>query len=128
MDKKNIQGQERIYYNLARHQFLNDLLEPAEVNINIALSIDPDFAQAHAIYGAILIKKNQWADAIAEYTISRDLNARRGEPPDSTYLLGRARAYEASGALQKAADDYLEACRINFKVCEFLRKSATVIP
>ena len=128
MDKKNIQGQERIYYNLARHQYLNELLEPAEVNINIALSIDPDFAQAHAIYGAILIKKNQWADAIAEYTISRDLNARRGEPPDSTYLLGRARAYEASGALQKAADDYLEACRINFKVCEFLRKSATVIP
>lgn len=127
-NKKNIIGHDRIYYNLARNQYLNDILEPAEKNAKLAISIDSDFAQAHAILGAIYIKKAEYELAVKQYTISREINQRRSEPPSSVYLMGRARAYEGSGKFQEAANDYLEACRINFDVCEMLRKSATVVP
>lgn len=123
--KENIDGADRIYYNLARHLLLNDMLDDAESNINKALKIDPDFAQAHGILGAIHNKFSRWDAAIAEYSLAREINQRRNEYPSSIYLMGRARAYEGRGDSQKAIDDYLEACRIDAKVCEHLRKSAT---
>jgi hypothetical protein len=122
--KPNVLGAERIYYNLGRHQLLSDMLESSEQNLLKAISIDPNFAQAHGVLGAIYIKQGLWEKAIAEYTTARAINQARGEVPVSVYLVGRARAFEGAGEAKKAIADYLEACRIDQSVCETLRKSA----
>jgi len=126
-DKPDALGSERIYYNLGRHLLLAGKLDASESNIRQAISIDPDFAQAHGVLAAVYIQRKSWDLAIQEYNIARQINQRRGEPPSSVYLVGRAKAYEGSGQLQFAIADYLEACRINFQVCEMLRKSSTPI-
>lgn len=117
-------GAERIYYNLGRHQLLNDMFDISVENLQKAITLDPNHAQAHGVLGAVYIKQGQWEKAIAEYTTARAINQERGEAPSSVYLVGRARAYEGAGALQNAVKDYLEACRIDARVCETLRKSA----
>lgn len=122
--KSNVLGAERIYYNLGRHQLLSDMLTSSEKNILKAISIDPDFAQAHGALGAVYIKRKLWNKAIASYTTASTINQKRGEVLSSVYLVGRARAYEGSGESQKAITDYLDACRIDQRVCEALRKSA----
>lgn len=122
--KPMVLGAERIYYNLGRHQLLNDMLEHSEQNLMKAISIDPDFSQAHGALGAVHVKQGRWEKAVVEYTTARTINQKRGEVPSSVYLVGRAHAYEGSGETQKAIADYLEACRIDAKVCETLRKSA----
>ena len=118
-------GAERIYYNLGRNQLLSDMLISSEQNLMKALSIDPDFSQAHGALGAVYVKQGRWEKAIVEYTTARAINQKRGEVSSSVYLVGRARAYEGAGEVQKAIADYLEACRIDVRICEILRKSAT---
>jgi len=118
-------GAERIYYNLGRNQLLNDMIDSSFENLQKAIAIDPDYAPAHGVLGAVYIKQGQWEKAITQYTMARAINQKRGEAPSSVYLMGRARAYEGSGALQNAIKDYLEACRIDQRVCETLRKSAS---
>ena len=127
-NKSDLRGQERIYYNLAREQYMNDFLEPAQHNIKIALSINPKSEDAHSVLGAIYLKSSMWHHAVDEYTLARDINIKSGKSLNARYLMGRAKAYEGAGELKKAADDYLEACRINFNICEMLRKEATVLP
>lgn len=122
--KSKALGAERIYYNLGRHQLQRDMLKSSEKNLLEAISIDPNFAQAHGALGAVYIKQGLWEKSIAEYTVASTINQKRGESPSSVYLVGRAHAYEGSGASQKAISDYLEACRIDQRVCETLRKSA----
>ena len=123
-DKPKALGAERIYYNLARHQLLSDMLNPSEQNILKAITIDPDFAQAHGVLGAVYIKRELWEKSIAQYSMASRINQKHGEVPSSVYLVGRARAYEGAGESGKAIADYLEACRIDQRVCETLRKSA----
>jgi protein O-mannosyl-transferase len=118
------QGADRIYYNLGRQLLLNHMFTESEENLKMALSIDPNLAQAHGALGAVYNGRSQWEQAISEYTIARAINSKRKEHPTSVYLMGRARAYEGAGKLQLAVDDYLEACRIDESVCEALRKSA----
>jgi len=122
--KPNALGTERIYYNLGRHQLLNDMLNSSEQNLLQAIAIDPDFAQAHGALGAVYIKKELWGKSIAEYTMASTINKNLGEVQSSVYLVGRARAYEGFGDSQKAIADYLDACRMDQRVCETLRKSA----
>jgi hypothetical protein len=122
--RTDVQGSDRIYYNLGRHLLLNDMLDESEINIKKALAIDPEFAQAHGMLGAIYNRRQEWNLAIAQYTLARNINQHRGESPSSIYLMGRASAYEGAGEFHLAETDYLEACRIDLRVCEKLRKSA----
>ena len=122
--KPNVLGAERIYYNLGRHQLLSGMLISSEQNQLKAISIDPEFAQSHAALGAVYIQEKRWNKAITEYTTAIAINQKRGEVTSSVYLVGRARAYEGSGESQKAIFDYLNACRVDQRVCEALRKSA----
>lgn len=117
-------GAERIYYNLGRHQLLNDMLVPSEQNLSKAIAIDHNFAQAHGALGAVYVKQRLWDKSISEYSLASAINKKLGEAPSSVYLVGRARAYEGAGQLDKAIADYLEACKIDQRVCETLRKSA----
>jgi len=126
-DNPDAKGVDRIYYNLARHLLLNDMLLDSENVVEKALSVNPQFAQAYAIRGALHNKKREWLPAIENYTKAREINLQRKEPANSTYLVGRAVAYEGAGQLQLSVNDYLEACRIDAKVCEILRKKATPV-
>jgi hypothetical protein len=123
--KANVLGAERIYYNLGRHQFLSGMLDESQKNLQKAISIEPDYPQPHGVLGALHLKQEQWGAAISEYSAAQAISEKRNQAPRSLYLLGRARAYEGSGALNEAANDYLKACRIDERVCEMLKKSAT---
>ena len=117
-------GAERIYYNLGRHQLLNDMLVPSEQNLSKAIAIDPNFPQAQGALGAVYVKQRLWSKAIAQYTLASAIDKKLGAAPSSVYLVGRARAYESAGQPDKAIVDYLQACQIDQRVCESLRKSA----
>lgn len=122
--RNDLQGADRIYYNLSRHQLDNGMLRASEENAKTAVSISPEFAQAHGMLGAVYKATGQWTLAIEQYSLARNINLRNGEPQQSVYLMGRAKAYEGNGQLQLAAADYLEACRIDIAMCELFRKSA----
>lgn len=118
-------GADRIYYNLARHLLLSDMLADAEKYIDKAITVSPEFAQAHAVRGAIFLKRKEWGKAIEAYSLARNMDIKRNEQPSYIYLMGRAQAYEGAGQLQLAANDYLEACRIDLRICEELRKKSS---
>ncbi len=122
--KPNIQGADRIYYNLGRHLFLSDMLDESEENLKKAIAIAPEFAPPHGVLGAAYNKRNKWEEAVSEYSIAMALNQNNGEPPSSIYLMGRAGSYENSGQLELAIVDYLAACKIDIRVCEKFRKLA----
>ena len=124
--RTDLQGADRIYYNLSRHQLDNGMLGESEENAKMAVSIAPEFAQAHALLGAVYKARGKWVLSIEQYTLGRNIDIQSGKPPQSVYLMGRAKAYEGNGQLELAVADYLEACRIDIYVCDQLRKSATV--
>lgn len=125
-DKPDILGADRIYYNLGRQLLLDHMLNESEANLKKALEIDPSFAQAHAVLGAVYIERHAWTSAISEYTTARNINHQRNEPPSTTYLMGRAKAYVGAGQSDLAAADYAEACRINLNLCKVLRDSGNL--
>ena len=124
--RTDLQGADRIYYNLSRHQLDNGMLGESEENAKTAVAIAPEFAQAHALLGAVYKARGKWELSIEQYTLGRNIDIHSGKPPQSVYLMGRAKAYEGNGQLELAVADYLEACRIDIYVCDQLRKSATV--
>ena len=103
---------------------LNDMVGVAEHNLRQALAIQPDFVEAHGVLGALYRKTQQWPMAIDEYSQAIALEDKLQLRHQSVYLVGRAMAYEGAGDGARAVRDYLEACRIDVKVCESLRKSA----
>lgn len=123
-DRPDARGAERIYYNLGRQQMLEDMVSSAEKNLRKALEIAPNFVEAHGVLGALYVKTQRWSLAIDEYTQSMQLETTLNVPHQSVYLVGRAQAYEGAGEGQRAIADYLEACRINPKVCDSFRRSA----
>ena len=120
--KEQIKGAERIYYNLGRHLLIANMYSESEKNTKKAIEIDENFAQAHGLLGAVYNATQQWDKAIFEYNISRDINASRNEPVSPIYLMGRARAYEGLGNSQLAIRDYFDACGIDIRACDHLKR------
>jgi Tfp pilus assembly protein PilF len=120
----DVNGVDRIHYNLGVNYLKNSMVGEAQTNIKKAIAINPDFAPAHAALGSIYNMRSQWREAVMEYTLAQNIDERKALPPNWRYFLGRARAYESAGEPRAALQDYAEACRLDLSVCDTLRKSA----
>ena len=117
-------GTERIYYNLGVSYMKGDRYKDAEFNLKKAIGINPESAAAHAALGGVYNVRQQWSEALTEYTRAHDIDQKLGNPPNWRYFAGRARAHEGAGELKEAIADYVLACGLEIKVCDNLRASA----
>lgn len=123
--RSNINGVDRMYYNLGLYYLKSDMFIEAEGNLKKAIAANPDFSGAHAALGKAYNLTHQWHDAVSEFTLAEGIDRKAGQLPTWKYFDGRARAHEGAGELKDAAADYAEACRLNINICDELQRLAS---
>lgn len=122
----DVQGTDRIYYNLGVSYLKADMYKDAEDNLKKAIAINPDVSYAHAALGGLYNLRQQWPDAIQEYTRALDVDQKLGAQANWRNFIGRARAHTGAGDPKEAAQDHESGCRLNAKVCDAPAETAHV--
>jgi hypothetical protein len=68
----------------------------------------------------VYFKTLKWTDAIAEFDIAMNLMETKHKKPVAIYMFKRAQAYEYSGNLEKAREQYKLTCSLAKMGCERL--------
>ena len=82
------------------------------------------FAQAQGNLGTAYFTKGDWARSVAAFSEAIRNTIDDGKAPSPRDLLGRAKAYEKLGEVQRAQADYRESCRLDNRGCEKVTGSA----
>jgi tetratricopeptide (TPR) repeat protein len=63
-------GHASIYHNLSRVLLLKGKLEQSQVNLDIAVNIDPRIPLLHFTQGEIFARREMWQEAAAQYKLA----------------------------------------------------------
>ncbi|MEO6104018.1 MAG: tetratricopeptide repeat protein [Pseudoxanthomonas sp.] len=92
---------ELAYFNRARAYAARQESDEAKADLDQALRINPDNAQAYALRGALHGSKGELEDAIADFDRAISL-----DPSDIRTMINRGTARERSGEYSRSIEDY----------------------
>lgn len=106
--KKNTKNVDAMHFLALVYHGENKKLNDAEALLRRATDIAPDFAQARASLGRLLIENGKWSDAIENYE-----NLIKIKPTDDKAWAGLGRSLSLSGQVREALNAYSKSLELN---------------
>ena len=116
VDRQNLPGVSRIYYNLGTEWLKIDRLDHALSELQTASRLNPRLSAAFGNLGAVYSRTGQNELAIQAYSRAIALAQEQKLPPSFKQYYGRATAYEALNKLREAGVDYQVSCLLTGKL------------
>lgn len=116
VDRQNLPGVERIYYNMGTEWLKIDRLDRALPDLQTATKLSPRSSAAFGNLGAVYSRAGQNVLAIEAFTRAITLAQEQKIAPSFKQYYGRATAYEAQKQWREAMSDYKVACLLTGKL------------
>jgi len=118
--RDDLPGAYRIYYNRGTELIDFGSLDQGIADLQRAVALSRDFAEAYGNMGVGYLKKREWQKAVASFDRAIEITQGAGKTSYMRYYFGRAQAYEKLGDTQKAKADYRVTCQLAGKGCDKL--------